>query len=141
MPPRRVPHDGVWYFSAPWRTRKAPQTADAAWCTKESVRWVGPPTTRQGKVRCPDCGRRLTLMQVDIEHGYGDFDTYLPPHKVSAARREKARRVPPADTLLLPEPPPGKQPLPPVVKRLRPKERRALRRYRANLANRRKEDG
>lgn len=34
------------------------------------------------KVRCPDCGRRLQLMTVDIEHGYGDFWPYIPPHKI-----------------------------------------------------------
>lgn len=33
------------------------------------------------KARCPYCGRRLQLMTVDIENGYGDFWPYFPPHK------------------------------------------------------------
>lgn len=122
-------HGGTWWWNAPWRTRQASYAEDAAWCRKEAtaIREKG----ARGKARCPDCGRRLTLMQVDIEQGYGDFWPYLPPHKVPPAKQAKARAAaeatPPAPPAA-PAPPRGFKPRPPVARRLNPKERRGLRR-------------
>jgi len=60
------------------------------WCTtiarpfrgSRSESGIADKTHTFKKVRCPDCGRRLQLMTVDIEHGYGDFWPCIPPHKI-----------------------------------------------------------
>lgn len=75
------PHEGgPYYFCAPWRTREASKApSETPWCSRQMRhldRDVG-----FGKIRCPDCGRLLQVMTVDIEGGYGDFWPYLPPHK------------------------------------------------------------
>ncbi len=94
------PHEGAgFYFAPPWPTRDTPKAPSTVpWCTTTALRYDGP-TTGTGlyaafrKVRCPVCGRRLQLMTVDIENGYGDFWPYIPPHKIRklAARKINAR--------------------------------------------------
>lgn len=121
-------HGGLWLYSA-GKTRRVPETEDAAWCRKTSTAIRD--KSARGKMRCPDCGRRLTLMQVDIEDGYGDFWPYLPPHKVPPAKQAKARAAAAAQPAIpapAPTPPRGFKPRPEVARRLNPKERRSLRR-------------
>lgn len=98
--PKHVPHDGgPYYFSPPWSTRAAPKApSEVPWCTKVRLQYTDPFVKRGlhaafKMVRCPTCGRRLQLMTVDIENGYGDFWPYIPPHKVRKlqARAPKVR--------------------------------------------------
>ena len=98
-----LPHEGgpfYWGFP-PWKTREAPLApSEVPWCTRGRLRYDGTEGNilSRGryaafrKVRCPKCGRRLQLMTVDIESGYGDFWPYLPPHKIRALKVPKPRR-------------------------------------------------
>ena len=91
-------HDGTYYYFAPWRTRQGTPTSaktEVPWCTREPQRYDGSDaghadlTHRFNKVRCPTCGRRLQLLTIDIENGYGDFWPYIPPHKVRITQVRK----------------------------------------------------
>jgi hypothetical protein len=99
-------HDGVWYYVAPWPTRNTPPTSattNVPWCIKNAEHYNGREGNANargenaafGKVRCPHCGRRLQLMTVDSEHGYGHFMPYLPPHKLRklAVQRKQKRAL------------------------------------------------
>ena len=83
--PEAIAHD-----SAPWCMRTATYTNQHG----HFSRGPADPDRRFPKVRCPRCGRRLRLMTVDIEHGYGDFWPYYPPHKIRKTKhRHKIKRT------------------------------------------------
>jgi len=87
------PHDGIY---REWTRQTNTTESKVPWCTRVAFRYDGPDagvaslTETFRKVRCPACGRRLQLMTVDIEHGYGDFWPYIPPHKI---RKLQARKL------------------------------------------------
>lgn len=99
------PHDGAsFYYVAPWPTREAPKaSSDVPWCSRQARSLFAVPHDQRpahgnvglyaafGKIRCPDCGRRLQLMTVDIENGYGDFYPYIPPHKIRKLKVKTGR--------------------------------------------------
>lgn len=100
---RHLPHEGAsYYYVAPWSTRAAPKApSEVPWCTKSRISLAGELTGKKsetglyasfGKVRCPKCGRRLQIMTVDIENGYGDFWPYLPPHKIRELKMKEGRK-------------------------------------------------
>lgn len=45
---------------------------------------------RGKKVRCPTCGRRLSLAYHNAERGYNEWWPHIPPHKVRKTKRKRA---------------------------------------------------
>lgn len=96
----REPHEGAWRATLNGGARSAPTTtAGRPGCPrnvpvkrfKRQSRAVIPRPPDElacrgdgkwRKVRCPTCGRRLTLETTDYEDGYGDWGARLPPHKI-----------------------------------------------------------
>lgn len=74
---------------------KASGPNDENWCMRKAsaLPFDSGHVGLAGWFRCPRCGRRLRVLTVDIEHGYGDFQAYLPPHKLRKLARMEVRAL------------------------------------------------